>query len=97
MYSHLRLAINPHNPWIVINETIDKQYCKGIQCEILKYVSKSLNFTYEFIRESDGPGYELSNGSWKGHIGRIVKDVRFIFIESELKVSQILINICIIF
>jgi hypothetical protein len=49
MYSHLRLVIYPHNPWIVINETIDKQYCEGIQCDLLKYVSKSLNFSYEFI------------------------------------------------
>jgi hypothetical protein len=38
MSSHLRLDIYRHNPWIVINETIDKQYCKGIQCELIKYV-----------------------------------------------------------
>ncbi len=94
MYSHLRLAIDPHNPWIVINETIDKQYCEGIQCQLLKYVSKSLNFTYEFIIDRGENGYELSNGSWNGFIGRIFKNVRLDFNESELKVSKILINIC---
>jgi hypothetical protein len=74
MYSHLRLAIDPHIPWIVINETIDKQYCEGIQCDLLKYVSKSLNFTYEFILESDRIEHDLSNGSWNGitGIGRII-------------------------
>ena len=41
----------PHNPWIVINQAIDKQYCEGIQCQLLKYVSKSLNFSYEFITD----------------------------------------------
>jgi hypothetical protein len=97
MHSHLRLAIDPHKPWILINETIDKQYCEGIQCDLLKYVSKSLNFTCEFVIESDGVGHELSNGSWKGYIARIVKDVRLTFNESELKVSKTLINICIIF
>jgi hypothetical protein len=81
MYSHLRLVIDPHNPWIVINETIDKQYCEGIQCQLLKYVSKSLNFTYEFIRESDGIGHELSNNSWKGFIDRIFNNVRLTFNE----------------
>ncbi len=94
MYSHLRLAINPHIPWIFIKETIDKQYCEGIQCQLLKYLSKSLNFTYEFIIESDGVGQELSNVLWKGFISRIFNDVRLTFIESELKVSKILINIC---
>jgi hypothetical protein len=85
MYSHLRLAINPLNPWIVINETIDKQYCEGIQCQLLKYVSKSLNFTYEFIIDRDGVGYELSNNSWKGFIGRIFNNVRLISINKLSK------------
>jgi hypothetical protein len=53
MYSYLRLTTDPHNPWILVNETIDKQYCEGIQCDVLKYISKSFNFTYEFIRERD--------------------------------------------
>jgi hypothetical protein len=85
MYSHLRLAINPHNPWIVINETIDNQYCEGIQCQLLKYVSKSLNFSYEFIIDRDGVGYELSDNSWKGFIGRIVNNVRLISINKISK------------
>jgi hypothetical protein len=54
MNSHLRLDVYPVNPWIVINETIDKEYCKGIQCELLKYVSKSLNLSYQFITGGKG-------------------------------------------
>ncbi len=76
MYSHLRLVINPYNPWIVINETIDKQYCKGIQCELLKYVSKSLNFSYEFVIGGNDKKDESSNELWTGRIDRIFKNVR---------------------
>jgi hypothetical protein len=75
MYSHLRLVIDPHKPWILINETIDKQYCEGIQCQLLKYVSKSLNFTYEFITDEEGFGLQLSDKSWTGVVGRILKNV----------------------
>ncbi len=76
MNSHLRLDIYPHNPWIVINETIDKQYCKGIQCKLLKYVSKSLNFSYEFIIEVNETRSESSNELWTGAFGRIFRNVR---------------------
>jgi len=75
MYSHLRLVINSHNPWIIVNQTIDKQYCEGIQCELLKYVSKSLNFTYEFICDKMGMGYQLENKTWNGFFGRIDRNV----------------------
>jgi hypothetical protein len=76
MYAHLRLDVNPHNPWIVINETIDKQYCEGIQCQLLKYVSKSLNFSYEFITDGNRTGHKSSNNSGTGAIGRIFRNVR---------------------
>ncbi len=77
-------------PWIFITETIDKQYCTGILCGFIEYVSKSLNFSYEFVKELDGIGQELSNGSWIGFMGRILKDVRMTFktqssVEFELK------------
>jgi hypothetical protein len=76
MDSHLRLDIYPHNPWIVINETIDKQYFKGIQCELLKYVSKSLNFSYQFIIDGNEKRSESNNELWTGNIGRIFRNVR---------------------
>jgi len=85
MYSHLRLAINPHNPWIVINETIDKQYCEGIQCQLLKYVSKSLNFSYEFITDGNRTRQKSSNESWTGPIGRIFNNVRLISMNESSK------------
>jgi hypothetical protein len=91
MYPHLRLVVDPTCiPWIFITETIDEQYCTGILCGFIEYVSKSLNFSYEFVKELDGIGQELSNGSWIGFMGRILKDVRMTFktqssVEFELK------------
>jgi hypothetical protein len=76
MNSHLRLDIYPHNPWIVINETIDKQYCEGIQCELLKYVSKSLNFSYQFIIDGNEARSESSSEPWTRVVGRIFRSVR---------------------
>jgi hypothetical protein len=64
MSSHLRLDIYPHNPWIVTNETIDKQYCKWIQCELIKYVSKSLNFSYQFIIEGNEKKVKSSSNKY---------------------------------
>ncbi len=78
MYSHLRLAINPHNPWIVINETIDKQYCEGIQCDLLKYVSKSLNFSYEFIIDDIEIENKSSDRLWTSDITLIHENVRLV-------------------
>lgn len=78
MYSHLRLVVDPHYPWIVVNQAIDKQYCKGIQCELLKYVSKSLNFTYEYILDKHGDGDQLRNKTWIGSVGTIFNNVGLI-------------------
>ena len=75
MNSHLRLVIAPHNPWIIVNETIDRQYCEGIQCDLLKYISKSFNFSYEFIIEKYGLGIQLENKSWDGMIGKIHRNL----------------------
>jgi len=78
MYSHLRLIIDPNIPWIYVNQTIDKQYCEGIQCQLLKYVSKSLNFSYEFVFEKEGIEYGLENKTWTGFMGAINRNVRYI-------------------
>jgi hypothetical protein len=95
MYPHLRLVVDPTViPWVFITETIDKQYCTGILCGLLEYVSKSLNFSYEFVKELDGIGHELSNGSWVGFMGRILKDVNHF---QNSKFSRILIKICLLY
>ena len=75
MNTHLRLVIFPHKPWIIINKSIDRQYCEGIQCDLLKYVSKSMNFSYEFIIEKSVIGWKLQNNSWNGMIGKIDRNV----------------------
>ena len=49
----------------------------GINIDILKYLSRSLNFTYEIIRERNGPGYQSENKSWTGMIGRIYDQVSY--------------------
>jgi len=77
MYSHLRLFIVPHNPWIVINKNIDKQYCEGIQCDLIKYVSKSLNFTYEFIIDDIQIENKSNDQLSKSPITLIHENVRF--------------------
>jgi len=46
MYSNLSLNIRPHRPWIY---DINGYKCKGILCQLLGYVSKSLNFSYYFV------------------------------------------------
>jgi hypothetical protein len=84
MYSHLRLVIEPHNPWIVINETIDKQYCEGIQCDLLKYVSKSLNFSYEFITDEIEIENKSSGKLWGPAIALIHENVRLIKNDLDL-------------
>jgi len=89
MYSHLRLVIDPHNPWIIVNQTIDKQYCEGIQCQFLKYVSKSLNFSYQFIVEKEGVGRQLQNKSWTGFFGAIHRNVRHVFNQYLIQLKSL--------
>ena len=75
MYSHLRIVLDPLPPWIYLNKSKGEQHCTGIQCQLLKYISKSLNFSYEFIIDKQGMGYELKNKSWNGFMGQIARNV----------------------
>ena len=45
MYSNLSITIRPHRPWMY---DINGFNCKGIHCQLLGYVSKSLNYSYYF-------------------------------------------------
>jgi len=51
MPDHLTLTAIPHKPWFYyINNDYDN--CLGIQCDIIKYLSRSLNFTFKVLLES---------------------------------------------
>lgn len=72
MSRHLRLVAELCRPWILLN---NDQVCTGIQCNLLKYLARSLNFTYQIITTKDGSGFQLDNGSWTGMIGMIERNV----------------------
>ncbi len=64
IYSHLKIVIEPFiDPWITVNEISDKPNCNGIQCQLLNYVSKSMNFSFEFVYEAYETGHKLDNNS----------------------------------
>ena len=46
MSKHLRVVASTIVPWIM---RINDHECKKILCELIKYLSKSLNFTYNLI------------------------------------------------
>ena len=72
--SHLKLVADFISPWIVI-ENNNYRDCKGIQCDMVKYLAKSLNFTFEIINENQGNGYQMENGTWTGMLARFVTKV----------------------
>ena len=79
MVNHLRLASHMLGPWISIrnNNTHD---CYGIQCNLVKYLAKSLNFTFELIQENDGNGHQWKNGTWTGMVAKYIKNVSYLLI-----------------
>lgn len=74
MTTHLRLVAELQAPWIVLVNNNNRR-CRGLQCDLLNYLSRSLNFTYEISSTKEGPGLELANGSWTGLIGKIQSNV----------------------
>ena len=75
MHNHLRLVADLLEPWIRIKNQNFRD-CEGIQCDMVKYFAKSLNFSFEIINENQGPGYQLENGTWTGVCARFAKEVR---------------------
>ena len=83
--NHLRLLVHLQPPWM---HTINGTDCKGIHCNLLTYLSLSLNFTYNFIVESEGLGIVSANGSWTGALGILQRDVRKIIELLSVIMSQ---------
>ena len=75
MYDHLRLTATPLMPYMDLIDHDHKLGCKGITCHVIKYLSRSLNFTYDLVTFK-GPVIEvLKNGSWGGTFGYIERGV----------------------
>ncbi len=72
MTGNLRISVIQHHPWI---QLINGNDCKGILCELLKHLSNSLNFSYNFIEIKEGYGIKGSNKKWTGHFGLLQKNV----------------------
>ena len=72
----LKLAASSYEPWMLL--FMDNKYdCQGIACHLVKYISRSMNFTFEFVFQKEiGSGYQLPDGNWTGAIGLIQRGVR---------------------
>ncbi|XP_076315826.1 glutamate receptor ionotropic, kainate glr-3-like [Tachypleus tridentatus] len=69
---HLRIAVEEWEPWIQVDETADgNMTINGPMAQVLQYLSRSINFTYELKRPFDHEWGILTNGSWTGMIGMI--------------------------
>ena len=74
MPDRLVLVAEPFEPWM----TLINNNCIGILCNIINYLSMSLNMTYKIITIASGYGYQLPNNSWTGMFSTIFKNVRII-------------------
>ena len=72
MLKNLRTVFRPNKPWIYVNNQTN---CEGILCHLIKYLSKSLNFSYNLILDDEGQGFKLPNGQWSGVFGRFQRNV----------------------
>ena len=72
MTLNLRVAVYPHKPLFYGNDLVQ---CEGILCDLIKYLSKSMNFTTHYIRSYDRGRFEASNNSWSGAVGLLQRNV----------------------
>lgn len=80
MDKNLKIIVNQYPPWMILSKT-DPNHCEGVSCEIIKYLSRSINFTYQFVHQNGiDTGQQLENGTWTGSIGLIQSGVsRYLF------------------
>ena len=78
MSEHLRIIANQYSPWMILDESYSND-CRGVSCEIIQYLSQSMNFSFEFIYQNAiNTGYRLGNGTWTGAIGMIQSGVSYL-------------------
>ena len=73
MTGHLRICVNFQEVWIY--GSTQSTECHGILCDLLKYLNKSLGFSYNFIAEKQENVVENQNNEWSGVIGQLQRDV----------------------
>ena len=72
---NLKLLAYPFEPWMISNKD-NKYNCEGIACDLVKYIARSMNFTFELIvQEKIIGGRELPDGNWTGTIGLFQRGV----------------------
>ena len=72
MSSHLKLVVNPHAPWIY---NINGTDCAGILCPVIKYLSTSINLTYQFVDGTEIGDQFPNNKCWTGFMGQFQSNV----------------------
>ena len=77
--SHFIVAADDWSPFFEVDTSSKDTHYRGVMLQLLEYVQKSLNFTYEIRRPSDGQwGYVTKNGSVTGMVGMVSrKEVDF--------------------
>ena len=74
MNGHLTLTATNFSPYMLLNDN-DNHNCAGLNCNLINYLSSSMNFTYDFIKYTKKGSFKLPNGSWTGPIGLIQREV----------------------
>ena len=72
---NLKIAASEYEPYMILNRN-DKEECEGIACHLIKYIARSMNFTFDLIiQEEIETGDQLPDGNWTGAIGLIQSGV----------------------
>ena len=70
---HLRIvSYKQQKPWMMRKGQND---CQLVLCELIKYLSRSMNFTYNFIDVTHFGIFNAQNQSWSGAMGRFQRNV----------------------
>ena len=72
---NLKLAASAFAPWTFLTLN-NKYHCEGVGCHLVKYIARSMNFTFELVfQKVVGTGSQLPDGNWTGSIGLIQRGV----------------------
>ena len=74
MTKHITIVASAIKPWFYYLGQ-NKNDCFGIQCNIINYLARSLNFTYNVLISMNGIGVKLPNNSWSGAIRMLLDNV----------------------
>ena len=89
MSKYITILSSGLKPWFYYLDQA-KSDCSGIQCDIINYLARSLNFTYNVIINTNGIGSKLPNNSWSGAIRLLLDNVsKYRYSHAEKFYSQI--------